>query len=194
MAVLALLVSGAACGSTPATAPVLSDPSLPRAGGGANEAPRALDSGSGATTATAVAPTPGERRLEIENLTKPLWFGWYSAVAAGDIDALGQTVARSRIHADAVTAIETADLDFTEQPRIEEYDFSVVEVLRDDVDCIVAAVREDPTAFLADGVEAERIGVFWLRDERWYLATSWTIDAPEFAWGDDCSLMVREYA
>ena len=77
---------------------------------------------------------------------------------------------------------------------MEDYAFSVIDVLRDDADCIVVALREDPTSFLADGVEVERIGVFWLHDERWYLATSWTIDAPEFAWGDDCSLMVREYA
>ena len=61
-------------------------------------------------------------------------------------------------------------------------------------DCIVAALREDPRAFLEGGVVAERIGVFWPHAGRWYLATSWAADTPEFAWADDCDLMVRDFA
>lgn len=190
---LVMLAAATACTSVPTTTPALVDssPALEtRATTVSTAAPRPLPD----TTATTEAPTPEERRLEIEAVTKPLWFGWYAAVAARDVDALGKSVARNRIHADGVTAIDTGGLEFIDTPRIDDYHFTVLEVLRDDPDCIVIALREEPTAFLAGGIEAERIGVFWLHDGQWYLATSWTIDAPEFAWGDDCSLMVRDYA
>lgn len=135
-----------------------------------------------------------ERRRDIETLTKPLWFGWYAAVAAGDEHALDRSVARNRIHDDGRRAIAAGSLRFSTVPRIEDYRYSVTEVLRDERDCIVAALREDPGAFLQDAIEAARIGVFWKQAESWYLATSWTIDSPEFAWADDCSLMVRDFA
>lgn len=195
--VSAALMALSACGSSGLPSPVLVDPHEPMtseivaqvsASATRPLSPETIDPAASQRT------TREERHIEIEALAKSLWFGWYAAVAAGDVDALGNTVAATRIHADGVTAIATGALGFTETPRIEDYEFSVVEVLRDDVDCIVTALREDPTAFLAGGIVAERIGVFWLHANEWYLATSWTIDAPEFAWGDDCSLMVREYA
>ncbi len=191
---MALVTSVAACAPGPTATPTLVDPPL-----STETASTVTRVGTPRTTrvdalSTTVTTTPEERRAQIETLTKPLWLGWYAAVAAGDVDALGQAVALNRIHADGVTAIATAALDFIAVPRMEHYEFAVTEVLRDDPDCMVIALREDPSAFLAEGVEAERIGVFWLHDRRWYLATSWTIDAPEFAWGDDCSLMVREFA
>lgn len=190
---LAMVATAAACTSEPTSRPILVDPSpvleMP-ATAISTAAPRPEPT---VMTPTAQPPTPEERRLEIEAFTKPLWFGWYAAVAAGDVDALGKSVARNRIHADGVAAIDAGGLEFIRTPQMDDYRFTVLDVLRDDPDCIVIALREDPAAFLATGVEAERIGVFWMHDRRWYLATSWTIDAPEFAWGDDCSLMVRDY-
>lgn len=190
--VVATLASATACATPPAATPQLTDPApattVPPSEMGAP------DSASPAALTTTVEPDPVDRRLEIEALTKPLWFGWYDAVAAGDVDALGRTVARSRIHADGITAISTAALDFTAEPRMEDYDFTVSEVLRDDADCIVVAIREDPTAFLGGAIVADRIGVFWHHEDGWYLATSWARDAPEFAWADDCTLMVRDFA
>jgi hypothetical protein len=137
---------------------------------------------------------PDVRRQNLESMLKPLWFGWYSAVASGDPDDLDRTVARNRVHIDGIEAIEEAALRFAATPAIDDYEFAVLDVLRDEDDCIVASLREDPGAFLIDGVVAERIGVFWPNEGSWFLATSWAIDTPEFAWADDCTLMVRDFA
>ena len=155
------------------------------------------ESGAAAVTQepmSSATPSLGLRTQVLEAMLKPLWFGWYSAVAGGDAAALGDTVARTAIHDDGVAAIGKAVPAFNQSPSQEAYSFEVLDVLRDDEECVVVVIREDPSAFLIGGRAIERIGVFWPHAGRWYLATSWTIGTPEFAWEDDCELMVREFA
>jgi hypothetical protein len=190
-ALTALTIASAGCGTT-VDPPHVSDPPSTT---GVELASTPRNSTLRPAPTTTTPPGAGSRsRQDAEALLAPLWFGWYAAVAAGDIVALGETVALSRIHADGVTAIEESILAFSSPPAIDAYEFEVTDVLRDSEDCLVASLRENPAAFLQGGNEAERIGVFWPHEGRWYLATSWIAGTPEFAWADDCELMVREFA
>lgn len=193
---VAVVVGLSACASPALPAPALVDPPESTTSEAVATLPgtAATPPTTTAETATSQETTHETRRLAIETITKPLWFGWYAAVAAGDESALGRSVALNRIHADGVLAISTGSLAFTIAPHIDEYRFTVTEVLRDDADCLVVELREDPRAFLIGGIEAERIGVFWRHDGEWFLATSWKTGTPATAWADDCTLMVREFA
>lgn len=129
-----------------------------------------------------------ERRAEVEELLKDLWFGWFDAIYRKDPDALWHVVATTRNHEAGITAMET--MEFTAPPTRDGVQVPELEILLDRHDCLVVENSVDMTSFR--GLVGElTVSVLWPDDRYGFrFATSW-----QFAndlWQQDCDNLERE--
>jgi hypothetical protein len=146
-------------------------------------------SSASSTSAVATTTTTEEQRLvEVEELLRDLWFGWFDAIYRKDANALWQVVATEALHGAAVEAMTS--LAFVAPPAKASILLRDLDVLLDRTDCLVVHYRMDARLFLAES-ESQFVSVMW-PDDRYGLrfATAWQF--PDDLWQMDCDDLVRE--
>jgi hypothetical protein len=136
------------------------------------------------TTTTSEA----QRRAEVEELLRDLWFGWFDAIYRKDPDALWQVVATTRFHDSGVAAMET--LGFTSEPQADSFHIRSTDVLLDRSDCIVVYYELDASDLVGQPA-APFVSVLW-PDPRYgfRFATDWQYIND--LWLQDCDNLERE--
>jgi hypothetical protein len=129
-----------------------------------------------------------ERRAEVEELLRDLWFGWFDAIYRKDPDDLWQVVATTQFHEDGVAAMET--MEFMEEPSASSFSIEDVEVLLDRSDCLVASYEIDASTLVGEA-RSQSVSVLW-PDPRYGLrfATGWVY--ANDLWLQDCDNLERE--
>ena len=136
------------------------------------------------TTAT----TEEQREAEVEEILTDLWFGWFDAIYRKDTDALWEVVATTPYQEAGIRAMDR--LEFDQEPRIDDLDLVVEDILLDRDDCLVVQ-NSVSLPFLASDPSSTGVDVLWPHDSRgWRFATAWV--HPNDLWLADCDEVVRE--
>ena len=117
---------------------------------------------------TTAAPTTTQdlsaREAEVEALVKELELALWDALYRGDEQALADVIGGEALWNAVKPNLDTAASAFLAEPTLDSYGLTLVEILRDDADCIVTHSIEDTSAFLAEATET-LITVVWPADD-----------------------------
>ena len=152
------------------------------------------------TTTTTAAPTttldPAARAAEIEALVGNLEFALWEADYAQNLDELADVIG-SEAFWNRWTGVEDPLSYYSSAPTRDSLDVALNAVLLDRANCIVADVTEDPTQFLNEDSEIERlIIVMWPFADAslgWRIAERWAGGTPESEWIRDCNVEDRSW-
>ena len=140
--------------------------------------------------------SPEARFAEIEALVTDLEFRIPLAIYQADQDEIAELAGAEPLYERLLQSIEDRDLYFSHEPTRDEFSLTLDRVELDRPDCVVAAVTEDPTPFLRDGVVEQLVIVLWPVPSAkygWRVIEIWGGGTPESVWIADCDLQNRDW-
>ena len=139
-------------------------------------------------TTTEAGTDPEARAEEVRQLLQELWFRWLHAVYSDDPSDLNQVVATQTFLDSFESAVDTVA--FNREPKPDDLEVTVHEILRDTPDCLVVHRRIDAGDLLAGESISEGVDGLWPHSDGWRLASGW-ID-PRDLWEEDCESIREE--
>ena len=142
----------------------------------------------GAPSPSTTSPSPSTtvdaeaRAEEVRLILEDLWFRWFDAIYREDEEAVRDVVATSRGLDDFQGARNSLEL--PREPRPEDIEVSVVEVLLDRSNCLVAYSSLDLSSWLGEGSTRTGVDVLYPHEDGWRFATHWVNDTD--LWENDC--------